>query len=239
MRKIVLYFIFCGLFSNNVFSQNSILESKIISADQYKNNTNVDYDSIWCFHPFSINIYSGLWTPIGTLNDYFNPSLKLGASFGLMVSNNMKIELGINGIIQNNESKLDLVENDVVTSTRKTTGASLGGWLTYSVYKDRNFYIDLLTGVTWESIDTDIENPNNDPNEKYDSLLSVSTYGISLGTDIWINKFGIHNVGIRILYSYAAYNRDEILISKIGGHSISTSLIYRFPRRQQFFRKYY
>jgi len=245
MRKIIIYFIFCGLLSNTVFSQdsverepnNSILVSKIVSPDTYEIKQN--FDSIWCFHPFSINIYSGLWTPIGSLNDYFNPSFKLGASFSLMVSDNMKIELGLNAIFQNNESDIILEENAIVDSTRKTTGASLGGWLTYSIYMDRNFYIDLLSGVTWETIDTDIEKPNVDPDEKDDELLSVSSIGFSFGTDIWINKFGIHNVGIRILYSYAAYNIDEILISQIGGHSISTSLIYRFPRRKQIFRKYY
>ncbi len=247
MRKFFAYFVFCVFVSSTVFSQDSInikqennyLNSKFTSFDKFDTKLNINYDSTWCFHPFSINLYAGQWSPLGNLKNYYRPSFKLGASFGLMITDNLKIEYGLGPIFLNNNNSLDFLVNDSILSTDDTFGASLGGWITYSVYKDRNLYIDIISGVTWELIDTDIVNPDEDPDDKYDSTLSVSTYGISLGTDIWINKFGNHNVGIRILYNYAAYNRSDILISKIGGHSISVSLIYRFPKRKQIFRKYY
>lgn len=229
------------IYSTIALSQDSniISHSSKETIDNYQPNSYIDYDSIWCFHPFSINIYSGLWTPVGTLNDYFNPSAKLGASFGLMISKNMKIELGLNAIIHNNKDELELFADETSKNTNKTTGASLGGWLTYSVYKDRIIYLDILSGLTWETIDTDIENLNDDPEDEYDDNLSVSTFGVSIGSDLWLNIIGTHNIGIRLLYSYAPYNNDDILKTKIGGHSISTSLIYRFPKRNQIFRKYY
>ncbi len=241
MRKILIYILLSIFCSNIVYSQNSNINSNIAitQPENFEAKSSINYDSIWCFHPFSINFYAGLWTPFGTLNDYYNPSAKLGISLGFMIIKDLRLEIGMNGIIHTNTNELVFIVNDSDKGIDKTTGASLGGWLTYSVHKDKKIYIDILSGFTWESIGTDIENPNNDPEDENKDYLSVSTYGISLGTDIWINKLRNYNLGLRILYCYAPYNNDDILKTNIGSHSISTSLIYRLPRRKQKFRDYY
>ncbi len=103
----------------------------------------------------------------------------------------------------------------------------MGGWLSYTFYQYRIVTTEILTGITWKDIPTDIIKAN-----KKDSL-SISGLGLSIGINSWIKTFHRLNFGLRAIYTYSTYDKSKYLASPIGGHSLTFSLVYRFPRRSQ------
>jgi hypothetical protein len=69
--------------------------------------------------------------------------------------------------------------------------------------------------------------------------VNISGLGLSIGINSWINTSPKLNFGLRAIYTYSTYNKSEHLASPIGGHSLTFSLVYRFPRRSQEFKKWY
>ncbi len=114
---------------------------------------------------------------------------------------------------------------------------SVGGWITHSMFKNKHIFTEITSGFSWEPLNTKAKNPN--PKNENDSLFSVSSWGFSLGINTWFNTFGNHNIGLKIMYHFAAYDRDRLLKSELGGHLYSVSLVYRFLRRKDIFREYY
>jgi len=219
MKKLLVIFSLTHLFISSTFSQEHVKQS---------------YDSLWYFYPFSIDLSVGIWTPIDKLSQYYNPSPQFGGGFGLMVSRKMRFQLWIMPRILNQKNPILLNLNDsVMEYKKKSVGASLGGWLSYTFYQDRIVSTEILTGVTLEDIPTDIIKAN-----KKDSL-SISGLGLSIGLNSWINTFHRLNFGLRAIYTYSTYDKSKYLASPIGGHSLTFSLVYRFQRRSQEFKKWY
>lgn len=252
MKKISLLFILRMVNRYNIFTQirklfcciffllpmNQFVVSQETKARQL---SMVENDSVWCFHPFSVNIYAGVWNPIGRLNKNFKSSMKFGGSFSLMISKISRIEYGLGFSLNNSKNEVELVyEVDGQNlSTGKTHSGGVGVFYLHNIYKDYNFYVDLITGISMESILTDIVNPEFTSGNKNDSIVDFTTFGLSSGVDIWVNKFGIHNLGLRLLLTYAPYNRDKELLTNIGGFSLTCSFVYRFPKRDILNRVYY
>ena len=125
------------------------------------------------------------------------------------------------------------LHDSVLEYNKNSLGASLGGWLSYTFYQDKIVSSEILTGITWENIPTDIKTEN-----KKDSI-SISGLGLSIGINTWVNKFHRQNLGLRAVYSFSTYDNSKYLASTIGGHSLTFSLIYRIPRRSQEYKKWY
>lgn len=231
IRKLFSCIFFLFLMSQFVVSQ----ETKARQLSMVEN------DSIWCFHPFSVNIYAGVWNPVGRLSKNFKSSMKFGGTLGLMISKKSRIEYGVAISLNNSKNEVELVyEVDGQNlSTGKTHSGGVGVFYLHNIYKDYNFYVDLITGIGMESISTDIANPEFTSGNKNDSIVDFTTFGLSSGIDIWVNKFGINNFGLRFLFTYAPYNRDRELLTNIGGLSLTCSFVYRFPKRKPSFREYY
>jgi len=196
-----------------------------------------EYDSLWYFHPFSIDLLAGVWTPLGKLSEYYNPSAKFGGSLGIMVGRKMRFQLWMMPIFFSPKKTIGIKVNDTIVSEKKTPGASIGGWLSYTFLQNKQISAELISGVTWEDIDTGIENPK--PRNKYDSILDISSIGISFGVNTWVNIFRQSNTGIRVYYTYATYDKSKIISHSIGGHSMTISLVYRFPKRSLDNKRYY
>lgn len=213
-----------------IFSLNFLFISLSFSQEHVKQNC----DSLWYFYPFTIDLSAGVWTPINKLSDYYNPSPQFGGGFGLMVSRKMRFQLWVMPRILNQKKSLFLnLSDSVIEFKRNMVGASLGGWLSYTFYQDRKVNTEILTGITFEDIPTDILKAN-----KKDSL-SISGLGLSIGINSWINTFRRLNFGLRAIYTYSAYDKSKYLAIPIGGHSFTFSLVYRFPRRSQEYKKWY
>ena len=185
---------------------------------------------IWCFHPFSVNIHAGLWSPLGQLNSYYNPSPFFDFNLGLVLVSKVKLEIGLGPILHDLSQPLNIFYQETSYREQVTSGGSVGGAVTYHLYDNKVVFIDAVSRFRWESIILE-KIPFENPSSKYDEKLAISTFGLSFGIDAWFNIVRSHNFGFRILYGYAGYNWDSKLISNIGGQSLSTSLIYRFPKR--------
>ncbi|MBP1630727.1 MAG: hypothetical protein H6Q15_1620 [Bacteroidetes bacterium] len=191
-----------------------------------QDNNKVKLDSIWCFHRFSIEAAVDSWTPIGKLHEFYNPSVKFDAGFGLMFLNKMWIHYlaSYRGLNPKQPILLN-VNNDLTEVKAKSFETSLGGWLSYSIYQNRIINTEVVAGVTWENVATGIINKKNK------DTLSISATGLSLGFNTWINSFYGLNFGIRTIYTYSTFDKSKYIAHPIGGHSFSISLIYRHPRR--------
>lgn len=219
MKKIVFSSLFILLLGSSLFAQQ--LPKK-------------NYHSLWYFHPFSIDLTVGLWTPVGKLSHYCLPSAQFGAGLGLMVSKRMRFQYWIIPILLNQKNSIQLKVNDSIVDFKKNQlGSSIGGWLSYTFYQNKIVSTEILTGITWENLPTNILKAN-----KKDTI-SISALGLSIGINSWINTFQGLNFGIRAIYTYSTYNKSEYLANSIGANSFTFSLVYRFPKRNQKFKKWY
>lgn len=219
MKNLLFVLLFMLLSIGSAFSQESI-----------KSN----HDHLWYFHPFSIDLLAGVWMPAGRLSEYYRPSAQVGVSFGLMVYRKLRLQYWIMPRFLNQSQALPIKVSDSILSYGKNIiGASLGGGLSYTFYQDKWVSTEIMTGVSLEDIPTDVEKPNSKDS------LSVSGVGLSIGVNSWINTFSRLNFGLRAIYTYSTYDKSKYLASSIGGHSITFSLVYRFPRRSQNFERWY
>ncbi len=199
-----------------------IFTSLTFSQEQVEQN----HDDLWDFYPFTIDLAAGVWTPLDKFSEYYNPSLQFGGGFGLMLTRKMRLQLWIMPRLLDPKNPLLLNLNDSVGEyKKKSIGGSVGGWLSYTFYQDKNASMEILTGITKEDIPTSIIKPNNNDS------ISISGLGLSIGVNSWINTFAKLNFGLRTIYTYSTYDKSKYLASSIGGHSITFSLVYRFPRR--------
>jgi hypothetical protein len=219
MKKILIIFLSIFLFISSAFSQEHVKQN---------------CDSLWYFHPFTTDHSAGIWTPIGKLSKYYKPSLQFGLGLGLMVSSKMRFQLWImpRVLTQKNPILLNLNDSDIEFK-KKSVGGSFGGWLSYTFYQDRILSTEILTGITWENIPTNIMKANNK------DTLSISGLGLSIGINSWFNTFHRLNFGLRAIYTYSTFDKSKYLASPIGGHLLTFSLVYRSPRRSQEFKKWY
>lgn len=194
----------------------------------------VNLDSIWCFHRFSIEAAVGSWMPIGKLNEFYKPSIKVDFGFGLMFLNKAWIHYlaSYRGLNPKQPILLN-VNNQLIGVDAKTFETSLGGWLSYSIYQNKIINTEIVGGVTWENVSSDILN------KKVNDTISISTTGLSLGFNTWINSFYGLNFGIRGIYTYSSFDKSKYLANPIGRSSFSISLIYRHSRRNIKYRYWF
>jgi len=240
MRKILLVIVLLIILINNGFSQldnyehfnNNYYLDENVQANSLKIAEN-QKDSIWTFYPFTINLSAGVFVPLGRLSEYFNPCAQIGFGFGLMLNDKMRIEYTVIGRFMNGKESFEINVDNSVEETSSSSGGSIGGWLTYELYGNKNIMLELTSGISWEPLTTEIKDPDDS-----DEYLDVSTIGFSVGLNSWINKFGKQNIGISLWYNYASYRSNELLKSNIGGHYLSASLILRLPSRKKVHRIY-
>jgi len=225
----IIAFLSTYLFSPIAFSQDTTqtFKSKIPG--------NSCLDSIWSFCPGALNASAGTWMPLGKLSAYYSPCFQFGVGIGFKISHKIRCDLGLTPRFLIDKKKTEVIIDNTVTEVKTPSGISAGGCVNYRVFRNKLLFTELVAGFHSESID--INHPN--PKSHADSTLDISTWGISLGMNTWINKFGKQNIGLRVLYNYAPFNNDKQLISDIGGHFVSVSLCYKFPGRDISYKRDY
>ena len=193
-----------------------------------------NYDSLWYFHPFSVDLLVGVWTPVNNLSEYYYSGAQFGAGFSLMTSKKTRIHLLLMPRILKQRSSIFLkVIDSTYEYSDNTIGASIGGWMTYNFYRGKIICPEIITGLTWEDIPTNILKEN-----KKDTV-SISGLGLSIGINSWFNTFNKLNFGLRAVYTYSTFDNSKYLAKPIGGHSLSLSLVYRFANRDYKNKKWY
>ncbi len=210
------------------------------AAQNVKGMTNHDkpnYDSLWYFHAFSIDVATGSWIPIGTLSTHYRPALQLDFDMGLMVNSKMRFYLSLGPRFLNASEPISVKGMYSTEYANAKWGSHVGGGLSYTFYQHRRISASFLSKCTLEAIDTNI--PNAHPKKSNDSLITVSGLGLSGGILIWTNIFKKSSIGLKVLYTYSTYNRSKHLTHPIGGNSTAVSLVFRFPRRSLLYAKWY
>jgi hypothetical protein len=213
----------------DAFSQN------ITKKSYSKSSLSSTLDSIWSFSPGSVNISAGMCVPLGKLSEYYNPCFQLGLGFGFKISSKVRFDLGISPRFLIQKKKPEFIINNTVTEAKTPISASMGGWVAYRMFRNKFAFAELVTGFHYEPLN--IDNPK--PTSSKDSVLNISTWGITLGMNTWLNISRKQNFGLRVMYNYAPYNKDKMLVSNIGGHLTSVSLCYKFPKRDASYKRDY
>jgi len=191
-------------------------------------------DSIWCFHPFSIDLCAGLWVPSGKLSSYYNPSLQFSGYFGLMVTKKLRAHIGLQFRGMDQIKPLFLKVNDTIVSYQSNTSqGGFGAWISYTLYQNKQICTELIAGVANQSISTNIENMAN-----RDSI-EIKGIGLSIGAHTWFQTYKGLNFGLRAEYNYANYDKSNFLADNLGTNFFTVSLIYRVQRRENSYKKWY
>lgn len=151
-----------------------------------------------------------------------------------MSSKKTRIHLLLMPRILNPKNPISLiVEDSTLQYKGNHVGTSLGGWLTYNFNRNKIQSSEVIIGLTGEIIPTNVLKEN-----KTDSI-SITGLGLSLGINSWFNTFDKLNFGLRAVYTYSTYDNSKYLSKPIGGHSLTFSLIYRFPSRRKENKRWY
>lgn len=219
MKKLILISLLTFLCAESAFSQNSARQN---------------YDSLWYFHPFSVELLAGVWMPSGNFSEFYSPSAQFGGSLGIMVAKNMRFNLWVMPRLNSQKEAIPFKVNDsVIHNIKNFHGASFGGWLSYTFCQGKRLSAEVITGVTKEDISSVVEKPyGND-------TLNTSATGLSIGLNTWINTFSRLNFGLRAYYTYTAYKKSSYAARSTGGHAMTFAVVYRFPRRSQEFKRWY
>jgi hypothetical protein len=191
-------------------------------------------DNVWYFNPFGVSLSPGISFPIGKFSEYVNPSFGFGFTFNLHVWKAFSIEAGMLIRFLDNKKSVFIRYNDSLIQCQTPLAVGAGGWIHRKIYKNRMVYTELIAGMSLENISTDYV-----ANTPEDSLVSLRTIGYAFGLQNYFACFGAQNIAIKCLYQNTFYNRDKILVTEIGGHTITFAFVYRFPPREPFYKKYY
>lgn len=227
MRQFIILVLTILVATSTAFSQDT---TKTIHS---KLSDSSSLDSIWSFSPGSVNISAGMCVPLGKLSEYYNPCFQMGFGFSFKISRKVRFDLGINPRFLIDKKKPEFIINNTVTEANTPISLSIGGWATYRLFRNKFLFTELVSGFHYEPLD--IDNPH--PTSSKDSVLNIETWGISVGMNTWLNIAGKQNLGLRVMYNYAPYNNDKMLVSDIGGHFASVSLCYKFPKRDPSYKR--
>lgn len=201
-------------------NSNCLLTSKVIR----KWST---LDSIWSFHPFGVNLSPGITLPLGKFSEFVHPFFGFGFTFTLRFTKSLSLEFGMMFRFMNNKKPIEILYQDSLITTNTPQGANFGGWIHYNIIRNQHMYTDLVGGFSREYLSTEFKSMNGE-----DTItVGVKTFGGAFGIQNWFAFTRRQNMGLKLLYHFAPYNLDKILISQIGGHSITLAVMYRFPRR--------
>jgi len=184
-------------------------------------------DTTWKFHPFSVDIIVGSYIPIGKLNEQFKPSLQVGWSLGLTIYKNTRLSVMVAPRFLLEKRSLAVKVKDSIIYDYHPLGWSIGGLSSTRLYENKQICLELINGVTWEGIVTDVSDVNSGDS------ISISSLGLSLGLNTWFNIINRINLGVLAYYTFSTYDNSKYLANPIGNSSFNLSLIYRGPKRNQ------
>lgn len=175
----------------------------------------------------TINIFSGVFLPLGKKNNVFSPAHIFG--FGFSTPVNFPLQIGFN-------MKVRLTPNDKnfnyyalnATNNINAKEAIYGGvFLGYKVYNKSQFMVIPKFGFGIESTNTGLQDkgPNNNSKTNYHNLETMHT---SLGICFLSPIFRDHFIGLELHYHYIPFQLDTNLKTPINTNYLSTELVFKF-----------
>jgi len=222
-------YLLCLLFSNNFGSFDKELESF-----KAKNSFVSNYEKERRFNNWNrgitLSLVSGIWSPVGKLSDTFKLSPQFGFLVGSPISKSLRIDLGLVLAVLESRTNFDLHVENSIKSARGKYCVTFGGWVTKEIKLKKFLFLDLIGGLALGKIDTDLNKPrvNQNNNTSNDYFYGVSTIDSSIGVSVRKKIFRKSSIGVNYNLHYVPYSIDDILVTDLGNHFSSTSLIYRF-----------
>lgn len=217
-----------------LFSNNFELFDKELQSHKSKNSFVSKYERERRFNNWNrgitLTLVSGIWSPAGKLANTFKQSPQFGFLVGAPISKSLRIDLGLVLAVLESRTNFDLYVENSIKSARGKYCVTFGGWVTKEIKVKKFLFLDLIGGLALGKIDTDLNKPrvNQNNNTSNDYYYGVSTIDSSIGVSIRKKIFRKSSIGISYNLHYVPYSLDDILVTDLGDHFSSTSLIYRF-----------
>jgi hypothetical protein len=215
----------CLLFTDNVkgFTDeinadslgNSTVKKSVLANEE---NTNA-YD-------ISFDLNSGVWFPLGTLANTFNPSPQIGFKINIPMFKTFLFGFGLNIRFLENKNPFNITKDSIPTQTKGTIGLSFGIFVSKEYNISKKILFDVLGGVGIGRIHTTLKMPPNAKNE--DNYYSVQTVDFTMGFNLKKKIFKKSTIGLQTCYNITPYQYDSNLPNSIGSKSMNVSLLYSF-----------
>ena len=174
------------------------------------------------------SIQGGIWKPIGNLDRTFNINPNFGFKWGLPITKQLRIELGMSINIPINSEEFEYITDDssFIANSRITVNGVLGLWINHENRLGKELFFDKYFGVGVGFIQTDQKKPN--PSSENYNWYGVETTNFNFGLGLRRIAFRKRSIGICIEYNFVPYQWFGHVDNDFGNSSIVTGIYYKF-----------
>ena len=226
MKKIFVLISLLGL--NLLFSQNELEKLEKLNQSQVWNDTeDVEYERVY--------VEVGVVKPIGNLSNKFEVSPCYGFWFRSRIKNNDYIDIGLNAMIPQHASNINMTHNDSVFSLRSHRFGGNFGFRFAKIFPLSN--VSPRNNIEWNSgfgvsalfYDANHKRHGDIMNGEY-KKDNDETYNFGL-TTIFLSqgiKINFRNVGFQFNYQFTPYGLfEERIEPNFGSQSVMFGIYYR------------
>jgi len=219
-------YLMCVLFSEDIKTfDNEISSSAYQKSHIRKTMDDAVYNSSQDNASFVARV--GVWMPIGKLGWRFSMSPLIGIGGHFPITKKYSIEMGANFTFWNNNKDIVVYLEDSFQNIKSKYGGTYGLWLHREHSFNNQYFVDGVVGIAYSNMGTGVEKSKTDE-EEATAYYHIGTVDLSIGLNVRKRVFKRHNTGINLVYHFRPYNIDKRLETKLGQHSFSISLFYRF-----------
>lgn len=184
----------------------------IDALDQLKNSYNKKY----VFDPEAAAFLEiGSWMPLGKLSDRFKRSFNLGVGVGGNINRKYRLSLLADYTVLSKHPDFDVKIGGDTLTTNSDGIFTIGGRFARRFRPTENQVIDLMTGLSYSRMDTDVMRDAEDS-----TYYGIQSFSIPLGFNFLSKIKDGPMVGIYLGYQYTPFINDKRLFSHFGVHSM-------------------
>lgn len=151
-----------------------------------------------------------------------------GLTFGGPIRPKLRADAGLQMTILLKDKYFTIRTGDTVVQADGKVCFVFGGWFSREFSITPKAYVDIIGGVAYSGIDTNIKKPRK-PSEDKDSYYGVGAADTFFGLAIRHKVYRQQNIGLQFCYHFAPYEYfDDKLPTAIGNQFITSALTYRF-----------
>lgn|GEM_PF-1309181 len=219
------YFI-CLYLSGRIDEANELLNSKLYKYSPLRKVLRSGYYN----QPVTgmdFTFYSGVWIPVGKMNQYFNPGPLFGVKFGFDSQSNHRIDFVFQMGVMIKPTVFNMMLADTLTPTKSDMNLLAGISYTHGFDLKDSWKAEATAGLAYGMFDTDIKKPLK-KNQTEDSYYTIGAPDISVEAGIRRILRSGHSFGLGIGYHYLPLSVNQNLDTNIGSQMLMIVLGYRF-----------
>ena len=215
----------CLLFTDNVKSFTDEINADSLGNSTVKKTMQTNEENADTYD-ISLHLNTGIWLPLGTLANTFNPSPQIGLKLNIPLFKTLLFGFGLNIRFLENRNTFNIIRESIPTQTKGTMGLSFGIFVSKEYTIGKNLFFDALGGVGIGRIHTNLKMPANAKNE--DNYYSIQTIDYTIGFNLRKTIYKKSTLGLNTCFNITPYQYDSLLPKPIGSQSMNVSVLYTF-----------